>query len=196
MLRITTNRNAQALVLQLEGRLYGPWVAVLEECWNSARANLRGRRLCADLSGVTFVDAAGKAKLAEMYAHGAELLSDDIETKAIVVEIQMNHSKVGDDESKPASNNCVDDGRDLHERLTRLQRLQGELHEVNEELAQASRPLERIAELNEQQRQEVAGKIRAGLARWESLTQQIHQAMETDRANGQGTSKSNRGELQ
>jgi anti-anti-sigma regulatory factor len=87
MLRITTNQNGHALVLQLEGRLYGPWVAVLEQCWSSALPRLRGRRLCVDLRGVTFVDAAGKTQLSKMYAQGAELLGDGIETKALVAEI-------------------------------------------------------------------------------------------------------------
>jgi anti-anti-sigma regulatory factor len=87
MLRITTNNTAHVLVLRLEGRLEGPWVAVLAQCFGLAVRNLRGRRLCVDLNGVTFVDAAGKTRLAAMYAHGARLLGEDIETKAIVAEI-------------------------------------------------------------------------------------------------------------
>ena len=87
MLRITTDKKTDALVLRLEGRLEGPWVAVLAQCWSSALPTSRGRRLCVALNGVTFVDAQGKAQLAEMYAQGAELLGDDIETKAIVAEI-------------------------------------------------------------------------------------------------------------
>ena len=87
MLRITNDENPQVLTLRLEGRLEGPWVAVLAQCWDSAMPKLRGRRLCVDLNGVTFVDAQGKARLAEMYAQGGELLGEDIETKALVAEI-------------------------------------------------------------------------------------------------------------
>jgi anti-anti-sigma regulatory factor len=87
MLRITIDKQAHVLVLRLEGRLEGPWVAVLAQCWSSVLHRLRGRRLCVDLNGVTFVDAQGKARLSEMYEHGAELLGEDIETRAIVAEI-------------------------------------------------------------------------------------------------------------
>ena len=87
MLRITTDKNEQALTLRLEGRLEGPWVAVLAQCWSGSLREADGRRLCVNLNGVTFVDADGKARLAEMYAQGAELLGGDLETKAIVAEI-------------------------------------------------------------------------------------------------------------
>jgi anti-anti-sigma regulatory factor len=88
MLRITTNTYPQALTLRLEGRLEGPRVAVLAQCWSGALLKLDGRQLRIDLNGVTFVDAQGKALLAEMYAQGADLLGEDLETKAIVAEIR------------------------------------------------------------------------------------------------------------
>jgi hypothetical protein len=88
MLRITTHKTPQALTLRLEGRLEGPWVAVLTRCWGRTRSRLAGRQLCVDLNGLTFVDVMGKAQLTQMYAQGAELIADDLETKAIVAEIQ------------------------------------------------------------------------------------------------------------
>ena len=33
MLRITVHDTQQALTFQLEGRLAGPWVSEVEECW-------------------------------------------------------------------------------------------------------------------------------------------------------------------
>ena len=51
MLRITKNENPQVLTLQLEGRLEGPWVEVLMECWRDAVACSEKRRLCVDLNG-------------------------------------------------------------------------------------------------------------------------------------------------
>jgi anti-anti-sigma regulatory factor len=103
MLRITIDENPQTLTLRLEGRLEGPWVSVLTECWKNALPNLQGRRLCVDLSGVTFVDAQGNARLAEMYAQGAELLGEDLETKAIVAEIRTNRARAADGQSDPVS---------------------------------------------------------------------------------------------
>jgi hypothetical protein len=41
MLRITVHDKPGALTFQLEGRLAGPWVRVLEECWQSALARQR-----------------------------------------------------------------------------------------------------------------------------------------------------------
>jgi hypothetical protein len=80
MLRITTQDNPRTLVFRLEGRLEGPWVAELEDA--AGRPTLR-----VDLTGVTFVDAAGKAQLAAMHRQGAKFVADDCLTKAIVAEI-------------------------------------------------------------------------------------------------------------
>ena len=100
MLRITTNNCPRALTLRLEGRLEGPWVAVLVQVWSGALPNLNGRPLRIDLNGVTFVDAHGKARLAVMYAHGAEFLAGDLETKAIVAEIRIGRANAADGESR------------------------------------------------------------------------------------------------
>jgi hypothetical protein len=87
MLRITTDDNPQVLTLWLEGRLEGPWVDVLSECWRGVIASSERKRLLVNLNGVTFVDGEGKARLAQMYAQGAEFIADDLMTKAIVAEI-------------------------------------------------------------------------------------------------------------
>jgi hypothetical protein len=87
MLRITIHCKPESLTFQLEGRLVGPWVEEVEACW---RRTLTGRRwptVRFDLVGVTFIDAAGKAYLADMHRHGAELVAVDCLTKAIVAEI-------------------------------------------------------------------------------------------------------------
>jgi hypothetical protein len=40
MLRITTDEDLQTLTLRLEGRLEGPWVAVLAQCFSGALSTL------------------------------------------------------------------------------------------------------------------------------------------------------------
>jgi anti-anti-sigma regulatory factor len=100
MLRITTTNCPQALTLQLEGRLEGPWVEVLAQCWSAALLNSNGRPVRIDLNGVTFVDGHGKALLAKMHAQGAEFLAGDLETKAIVAEIQTRRANAVDGESR------------------------------------------------------------------------------------------------
>jgi hypothetical protein len=81
----------------------------------------------------------------------------------------------------------------MSEQLIQLQRLEAELHEVNQELAQAARPLEWPAELNPEQRHEVADELRVRLGRWESVTQRILHALSTGSAIGQATPKCNEG---
>ena len=88
MLRITTHENENSLTFQLEGRLAGPWVEALRECWRSQSAQSHTGILQVDLRAVTFVDAAGKALLAEMSRHNAKLIAWDCQMKALVAEIE------------------------------------------------------------------------------------------------------------
>ena len=72
----------------------------------------------------------------------------------------------------------------MSEQLKQLQALQAQLHEVNQELVRAARPLERVSEMNDKQRGQLADQLREGLARWETVTRQISQALEAGGAAG------------
>jgi hypothetical protein len=87
MLRITVHDELGSLTFQLEGRLAGPWVRVLEECWQSALARQRKPVLRVDLTGVTSIDAAGRTCLTALHRQGAEFVAADCLTKAVVAEI-------------------------------------------------------------------------------------------------------------
>src|SRR5437867_2249798 len=87
MLRITVHEGPRALTFQLEGRLAGPWVRELEECWQSTLAGRRKPILRVDLTGVTFIDAAGQDCLAALHRQGAEFVAADCLMKAVVEEI-------------------------------------------------------------------------------------------------------------
>jgi anti-anti-sigma regulatory factor len=87
MLRITVHHHPRALTFQLEGSLAGPWLRVLEECWQDTLAHQSKPMLRVDLTGVTFIDAAGRACLAAMHRQGAEFIAPDCLTKAAVAEI-------------------------------------------------------------------------------------------------------------
>lgn len=87
MLRITIHDNRQALTFQLEGRLAGPWVRELAECWQRTLSRQSKAACRVDLTGVTFIDDAGKACLAAMHRQGAEFVAADCETRAVVAEI-------------------------------------------------------------------------------------------------------------
>ena len=77
MLRITIHNDPGSLTFQLEGKLAGPWVRELEDCWQSTRtrANQRMPVLRLDLMGVTHIDAAGKEFLAARPTEEAEFLA-------------------------------------------------------------------------------------------------------------------------
>ena len=87
MLRITVHDNPESLTFQLEGRLAGPWVGEVEACRQRTLAGRRRLAVRFDLAGVTFIDAAGKAYLADMHRLGAEFVAADCLTKAVVAEI-------------------------------------------------------------------------------------------------------------
>ena len=92
MLRITTQDNPRVLTLRVEGRLIGPWAAELEKCWQDSLASPGGTRLRVDLTGVTFVDAAGKAVIAAMHEQGAQLIANDCMIAGLVEEIAKERS--------------------------------------------------------------------------------------------------------
>jgi hypothetical protein len=92
MLRITVHDKPGALTFQLEGRLAGPWVRVLEECWQSALVHRGQPILRVDLTEVTSIDATGRACLKALHRRGAEFIAADCLTRAVVAEITRSPS--------------------------------------------------------------------------------------------------------
>lgn len=87
MLRITADDHPRFLTFRLEGRLEGPWVRELERCWRGLLEAVNKATISVDLTGVTYIDAAGKAQLADMHEHGAQFIAADCMTQAVVAEI-------------------------------------------------------------------------------------------------------------
>ena len=94
MLRITTEKKRAKTVLSVEGRLAGELVATLEQCWKELRAASPHEKFYVDLCGVSFIDAAGKMLLQEMYRQGGQLVADGCLNQAIVKEI-IGRQKAG-----------------------------------------------------------------------------------------------------
>src|ERR1017187_2255820 len=67
MLKITLHDSAREFRLKLEGRLSGPWVHELEQCWMTASSTTHGRNTVLDLGEVDFVDLAGESLLARWW---------------------------------------------------------------------------------------------------------------------------------
>jgi len=87
MLRITIHDDPGALTFQFEGKLVGPWVREAEVCLQQTLPGPRRSAVRLDLTGVTVIDAAGKALLAAAHAHGAELVASGCLMRAIVAQI-------------------------------------------------------------------------------------------------------------
>ncbi len=85
MLRITTEKKRGKTVLSVEGRLAGPWVATLEQCW---RERVPGEKVSVNLCAVSFIDPAGKSLLKEIHQQGGRLIAEGCLNQAIVDEIE------------------------------------------------------------------------------------------------------------
>src|SRR5271154_2922202 len=101
MLRITTETKRGRLTLYIEGRLTGPWVGALEQCWRELSARGERNKFYINLCGVSFIDNAGKVLLKEMHRQGGELIAEGCLNQAIVDEIVNTKAKKGSNEKDP-----------------------------------------------------------------------------------------------
>jgi hypothetical protein len=75
VLRVTTIAGKGAPVLKLEGKLNGPWVDELQNCWKEAVAEGPHRNaIKIDMRGVSYVDHRGQSLLLRMECAGASLV--------------------------------------------------------------------------------------------------------------------------
>ncbi|HKU25589.1 MAG TPA: hypothetical protein VJQ54_08970 [Candidatus Sulfotelmatobacter sp.] len=87
MFRATVEHDGELVTLRIEGRLSGPCLAELENCWRQTmNGNGRGRAVV-DLKEVTFVSAEGKQLLERLCRAGAQLTGDGLMTRALVQQI-------------------------------------------------------------------------------------------------------------
>jgi outer membrane protein TolC/ABC-type transporter Mla MlaB component len=101
MLRITTEKKRGKTTLTVEGRLAGPWVAALEQCWRELRSESAEERFSVDLCGVSFIDAAGKVLLKEIHRQGGRLVAEGCLNQAIVNEISQHDAANKEENGKP-----------------------------------------------------------------------------------------------
>jgi len=92
MLRVTTNRNRGKVTVSVEGRLAGPSVGTLEQCWRELRASSADEKFSVDLCGVSFIDAAGRVLLKEIHSQGGRLIAEGCLNQAIIREIVATES--------------------------------------------------------------------------------------------------------
>jgi outer membrane protein len=87
MLRVTTLKKRSKVLLTVEGRLAGDSVSTLEQCWRELRAASPDEKFNIDLCGVSFIDAAGKTLLKEIYRQGGRLVAQGCLNQETVKEI-------------------------------------------------------------------------------------------------------------
>jgi ABC-type transporter Mla MlaB component len=87
VLRITVIHGTDQVTFKLEGKLAGPWVPEVEQCWLTMVGAKATQDLRVDLTNVTFVASEGVALLERMVGGGAELLAADPMMKALVEEV-------------------------------------------------------------------------------------------------------------
>lgn len=88
MLKITGQKNAApaSMSIILEGKLAGPWVEELKSYWRQLSGNQQSDAVI-DLTGVTYIDADGKALLTKLWQQGAELRATGCLTRCVVEDI-------------------------------------------------------------------------------------------------------------
>jgi anti-anti-sigma regulatory factor len=99
MLKITLLDSAEEFRLRLEGKLSGPWVFELRQCWETACSTTAGRRTVVDLRDVDYVDQAGELLLADMHRREVELVAVTPLIRTVVEECVLRCDRV---EEKPA----------------------------------------------------------------------------------------------
>src|SRR6202795_3070145 len=101
MLLITIEKKPGKASLTVEGKLAGPWVSALEQSWRDLRDSSSGEDLSINLCGVSFIDASGRALLAEVHQQGGKVVAEGCLNQAIVREIATKQQNAEKDE-KPA----------------------------------------------------------------------------------------------
>ena len=77
------------MVLKLEGRLAGPWVAELDRLWAQTSPARGERKIVLDLRQTTYADGKGIRMLRTIYrATGAELVTASPWTQYLAEEVQ------------------------------------------------------------------------------------------------------------
>jgi len=74
-------------LLEVEGRLAGPWVEELERCWESEQKRAASGAMIVRLSNVTFIDETGTDLLRKIFRAGARLEGSGCLVRAIIARI-------------------------------------------------------------------------------------------------------------
>ena len=90
MLRIDTHYSTESTNFTVAGKLAGPWVKVLKECWQTAVVERPGSAIMVTLADVTFIDTAARVLLKRMCRQGVALVPTGVLIEGIVEEIEAD----------------------------------------------------------------------------------------------------------
>jgi hypothetical protein len=88
MMRIDTDETDGQLTLRVAGRLCGPCVAALEDCWRTARLRSPAGKQLVDLTDVTSIDKGGWCLLRMMHRDGVEVSGKGLGTQTVLDELK------------------------------------------------------------------------------------------------------------
>jgi ABC-type transporter Mla MlaB component len=87
MIRIEAHQIQNHLTLRVEGKLCGPNVAALEDCWKAAYLGSPKAEQAIDLSDVTSVDKTGWCLLRRMHRDGVKFSAKGLAVQTILDEL-------------------------------------------------------------------------------------------------------------
>lgn len=93
MMKATQTQEGNHILIRVEGRLSGPWVAELERTWNAAIASSEPADVQLELAGVSFIDEDGKQLLRKICGAGTRIVAAGCLTRAIVEELEGKRTK-------------------------------------------------------------------------------------------------------
>ena len=107
MLKITLHDQPDQLRLRLEGRLVGPWVQELNQCWRTAISTTANRAVVVDLREVDFVDTDGQALLETMRREGVQLIAATPLIRSVLAKVERICRCARVEEKRPPKSDVV-----------------------------------------------------------------------------------------
>jgi len=104
MLRITTTETNSSATLKLEGKLCGPWVHEVQQCWLSVPLGTRHSGLQIDLRDVSYLDDSGKDLLLRIEGEGASLVGASGFVQYLLHDKRSSREEFTHDEEKERQN--------------------------------------------------------------------------------------------
>lgn len=112
MLKISVKNEepGKRLLLEVEGRLAGPWVAELNRCWENEKGRTAAAEIVVRLANVSFVDETGTELLRKIFQAGAKLEGSGCMVRALIAQITGAAFPSGDCEEESKKRVSVESG--------------------------------------------------------------------------------------